>query len=129
MKLIILGGTSLCFFIAIYFFLIDSDVKAPVFNGESKIGTSSVISNETTPFKSNSIATGKSALKPVESSVKRDLSDLEIAKLEEDLSDSIAAYNQSIADGQPDAEAIAKIAALKEKYKQQALKGVRENNN
>lgn len=129
MKWIILGGTSLSFFVAIYIFLIDGDVKAPVFNGESKIGTTSVISNVSMPFNSTSIATDKPALKSFGNSVKRDLSDLEIAELEEDLSDSIAVYNQSIADGQPDAEAISKISALKEKYKQQALKGVRENNN
>lgn len=125
----IIGGTSLVFFVAMYIFLIDDDIKAPVFNGESKIGTSSVISNISMPFNSTSIATDKPALKSVENNIKRDLSDLEISELEEDLSDSIAEYNQSIADGQPDAEAIAKIAALKETYKQQALKSVRENNN
>lgn len=107
----------------------DSDAKAPVFKGVPMISTSSVISSESMPFNLNSVATGKQALKPHENSIKQELSDSEIAELEEDLSESITVYNQSIADGEPDAEAMAKIAGLKEKYKQQALQSVRENNN
>lgn len=111
---------------AIYVFRIDGQVETSLEKQGEQRGNG--VSGESMPFISKSVATTDSVLKPLESKPKERINDSEIKLLEQEMSDSIEAYNKSITSGHPDADAIEKIAALKEKFKQRALQGVRENN-
>lgn len=125
MKLGFIGFAVLCISAVIYIFLFESQNEAPL---QKDLDVSKQSSKESIPFSSKSLAVVEPVSKPLEVSSNGKIGDEEIKELEKEMTDSIGAYNQSVVAGQPDTDAIEKIAELKEKYKQRAIQGVQENN-
>lgn len=125
MKLGLIGCAVLCVSALIYMFLFETQSEVLL---QKDLELSKQNFKESILFSSKFQTIDESASKPLEVSNKERISDAEIKEIEKEMADYIDAYNQSVVDGQPDAGSIKEISALKERYKQIAMKAVRENN-
>lgn len=128
MRWALISFSGLAFLIYIYVSSNDEQVTPAVPEVAEEVTESNSVSADSVPFVSTSLATSKEDMNPSKVAGDKRFSESEIRSLEGEISDVIADYNESIIDGEPDANAIQKISELKEIYKQQALQSVRESN-